>query len=239
MWDWLGSVGNSLGSAARGVGDWFSGVFSGGSGPEQLAGPGAGAVGSGGSWWSDALAGIGKVAQAAAPVASIGANALGAYSGMKAAEQGAKAQKLQERSWEAQQQAMAPMLRAGAGLTEAGFQGVMGGALPDGLEAQVEDWKRRSMAQLEQHMASSGQGDSSTRAQWQAYIDQQAGLYRQQLAQGLLGQGYQGLGGASTTASNAGAQAGAATQGAASAMSAAQQSLAQMLASLGKLPERK
>jgi len=154
------------------------------------------------SWYSDILGTVGKGAQAILPFLGLGTAGLGLYSGIKGMQQAGETRQQNQQATRTQQQAADTSLQTGQQLTTAGTQAMMGGALPPGLEAQAKQWEDAYRAQVNNYLAKAGMGTSSSAAQWEPYITQQAAIYRQQLASGLLAPGQTGL----QTAANAGAQ---------------------------------
>lgn len=152
------------------------------------------------SWFSDLMGGLGSAARIATPLLGLGTAGLGLYSGIRGMQEAADVKQQNRGAQQIQQQAAQTALNSGQQLTNAGTAAMMGGALPEGLEAQARQWEDAYRAQVNQYLAKAGLGTSTTAAQWDPYIKQQAAIYRQQLASGLLAPGQTGL----QTASQAG-----------------------------------
>jgi len=146
--------------------------------------------GGGSSWLSSLGSGLGsaltKAAPLISPALSLGQAGLGLYSGIKGMQQGAEQNAMQKAAIKNQQQVTQAALAPGQQLTAAGTAALMGGRLPEGLESQLDQWKTQQLAQIRDYLAKSGQGNSSTLQQWEAYINGQVPAMRAQLAQGLL-----------------------------------------------------
>ena len=189
------------------------------------------------SWYSDILGTVGKGAQAILPFLGLGTAGLGLYSGIKGMQQAGETRQQNQQATRTQQQAADTSLQTGQQLTTAGTQAMMGGALPPGLEAQAKQWEDAYRAQVNNYLAKAGMGTSSSAAQWEPYITQQAAIYRQQLASGLLAPGQTGL----QTAANAGAQVVGSNQasqsGIGNVLQSANQALYALQAASGQRPQ--
>lgn len=185
-----------------GIGDWFGGLFGGGAGGgaawpsdpgglTEFAAPAAG--GGGGSWWGDLFGGLGTAAKVATPLIGLGTAGLGAYGAIQGMQEAKDDRRAVRQAQETQQQIMAPQLAQGQALTAAGTQALLGGALPEGLEAQASEHEKKLRAQIAQYLSRAGIADSTMKSQWDAWIGQQGKLYRSQLAQGLMQPGQQAL----------------------------------------------
>ena len=137
---------------------------------------------------------VAGVAKAVTPLAGLASSGLGIANAISGMSQGAQAQRQLGQASRTQREIAATQLPQAEALTAAGSNAMLGGPLPSGLQAMVDDYKKRSKAQIDQYLAHAGISDSTVAAQWNMYIEQQAALYGQQLAAGLYGQGLQGLG---------------------------------------------
>ena len=237
LWDWFsGSSGvdSGGGSSIPGLAGGSYGPLLGEAGTDAATGTGSG----GGSWWGDIMSSVGKGAQIATPLLGLGATGLGLYSGIKGMQQAAETRKENQQANEIQRQAATSALGSGQSLTSAGTSAMMGGPLPEGLEAQAQQWEDAYRAQVRNYLAKAGQSTSSAATQWEPYIKQQAALYRQQLASGLLQPGTNNLNVASGSAARAVGQNQATQPGIASALELANRTLASLQAASGE-PERR
>lgn len=134
----------------------------------------------------DPLGGLSKVL-------GIGTGALEAYSTINAMKQGAEQQKMMRQEENRQRELATPAAQAGTQLTGAGTQALMGGDLPPELQSLVDKRKEELRGQLRSYFAKAGIDVSTMDAEFESYIDQQADVYKSQLAQMLLQEGYQGI----------------------------------------------
>jgi hypothetical protein len=222
--------------------DWLTGAGSGfnlaGSGLNTAASAAAdtasSAGGAGGSWFADIMSGLGTASKAAIPLIGLGTTGLGLYSGIKGMQEAANIKERNEAAFEQQQQAAQTALGSGTALTTAGTSAMMGGPLPEGLEAQAQQWEDAYRAQVRNYLAKLGGTTSSAATQWEPYIKQQAAIYRQQLAQGLMQPGQTGLQIASGAASRTVGQNQATQTGLGTALEAANRALATLQAASGE-----
>lgn len=245
---------SGLGSAVSGGWDWFKGLFGGGGSsamtPEStgsisgLAGgsygplvsePGAAASaptggGGGGGWYQDIMGGLGSAAKAITPLVGLGTAGLGLYSGIKGMQEAADLKEQNQAALARQRQVADTALGSGTALTTAGTSALMGGPLPEGLEAQAKQWEDAYRAQVRNYLAKAGMTTSSAAAQWEPYIQQQAAIYRSQLAQGMLQPGQTSLQTASGAAAREVGQTQATQTGIGTALEAANRALASLQA---------
>lgn len=204
--DWLSELGG-------GISDFFGGGGGGGvTAPEvpttsaqALSGVGVGAtptpdVGAGsggGGFWSSlgsGLSDLGGIAKSALPIAQLGATGMGIYGGIQNMRQGSEQMDILKRQQRQQEALAAPASAAGAALTGAGSQALLGGALPPAQEKMVEQYAEQIRQQYQQYLANIGMQDSSAAAQMESFVQQQVAAYRTQLANSLYGAGLQGIG---------------------------------------------
>src|ERR1043166_1648917 len=152
------------------------------------------------SWLSSFTSGLDKVmspissvAKSVAPILGVGSSALGIANSVNTMKGAGQTQQAQKQAMGTERDISRAALPAATNLVNAGSTAMLGGPLPSGIQAQVDDFKRKGMAEVNAYLSHAGIADSTMMAQWQMYIDQQATLYGQQLAQGLYGQGLQGL----------------------------------------------
>ncbi len=160
-----GGAGGFLGSLASGAGDWFGSLVN---NPQNLLGT------------------LGKVGQ-------LGATGMGIASSIEGQKQAAQQVAMQKQAQQRLSAAAAPAVAAGGQLTPAGSQALQGGALPPELEAQVQQWKQRAIAEMNDRLAKMGITDSTMQQQYLMYIDQQEQIQRGQLAGQLYSGGLQGI----------------------------------------------
>jgi hypothetical protein len=177
-------------SGSLGVPDWLSSFNS-----------GAGSGGGDSSWLGSFTSGLDKVmspissvAKSISPILGLGASGLGIANSVNAMKQAGQNQQMQKQAMGTERDISRAALPAATNLVNAGSTAMLGGPLPSGIQAQVDDFKRKSMAEINQYLSHAGIADSTMMEQWKMYVDQQATLYGQQLSQGLYGQGLQGLG---------------------------------------------
>jgi hypothetical protein len=234
-----------------GFGDWWGSVFGGadssmpssnidalngvGYGTSAMSAPASAGMtgGGGGSWFSDLMGGVGAGARAVTPLLGIGTAGLGLYSGIKGMQDAADMKEQNRESMDMQRSAASTALGSGSALTNAGTAAMMGGPLPEGLEAQAQQWEDAYRAQVRTYLAKAGQTTSTAMTQWEPYIKQQAAMYRQQLAGGLLQPGTSNLNVASGAASRAVGHNQATQTGVGGALEAANRALASLAAASG------
>jgi hypothetical protein len=190
-------------------------------------------AGGGGSWWEPLRGALGtaeQVARQVAPVAQLGLGVLGGITGIQAMRQAAEQTRIARQAQQRMSEAAQPAVAAAQQLTPAGAAAVLGGALPPGLEAQVEQWKNDMRARLRQHAANAGLDDSTQLAQWEGLIDLQAQQLRQSLAQSLLAGGLEAVGAATGPESRVLTSALGQSQAAAQAVAEAQRRMMEYLA---------
>jgi hypothetical protein len=100
---------------------------------------------------------------------------------------------MQKHAQKGLERAAAPAIAAGGTLTTAGSTALMGGALPPALEAQVQQWKQRAIAEMNDRLAKMGITDSTMQQQFLSYIEQQEQIHRGELASQLYSGGLQGI----------------------------------------------
>ncbi len=182
--------------------------------------------GGGGGSWLDTLSGY---ANQAMPFLRLGTQGLGAFAGIEGMMQAGRQNKYMQQAQKTAQQAAAPALAAQQALLPAGTSAMLGGALPPGLEAQVNQWANGAKAQARQYYAHAGIQDSTMMAEMDAYIDQLAQGMRAQYAQGLLTGGFQAGQGAVSAAGLGGQLAGLGEGAANQAVQQANQALYRVL----------
>jgi hypothetical protein len=203
----------------------------------QAGGTPAQGGGGEGGWWSNLTGGLGKMldpvasaAKAISPIAGLGAAGAGIAGSIMGMKQGGQARAAQQQAMGTQRDVSRAVLPSATALTQEGAAAMLGGPLPSGIQAQVDDFKRKSKAEINQYLSHAGIADSTMMAQWDAYIEQQATLYGQQLSQGLYGQGLQGLGVAGSGASALSSSATQLGAGVPSSISDANKALAMLAA---------
>lgn len=184
--DWLNSLGTGAGTYGTGM-DWENAPISVGQ-PQPGQAPGGG-----GTDWSSIARGATGGLGALGNILGLGVSGLGMANAVKAMQQGGQQQKVMREAQQQAQQVARPAAQAGASLTAAGEQAMLGGPLPGQMEQMVQKWKNESRARIQQYLAKSGISDSTMAAQFESWIDQNEGLYRQQLANTLLEGGYRGV----------------------------------------------
>ncbi len=177
---------------------WWNPTTWGGGGTTVPSDPSATGSGGGGSDWFSQLTQhpldtLGGIAKAAVPLAQLGATGMGIAGGISAQNQAAQQAKLQRQAQRQLTTAAAPAVAAGGTLTDAGSRALMGGALPPEMEAQVQQWKEKQIAQINDQLSRMGIGDSTMRAQYLAWVDEQEKIMRGQLAGQLYTGGLQGI----------------------------------------------
>jgi hypothetical protein len=183
--DWMNSLGTGLGTYGQGVPRFneFQNNLQTPTQPAEGGGVDWGSIGRG------AAGGLGALGS----VLGLGVSGLGMANAVRAMQQGGQQQKILKQAQEQAQQVAAPAAQAGANLTRAGEQAMLGGPLPGQMEQMVQKWRAESRARIQQYLAKSGISDSTMAQQFESWIDQNEGMYRQQLAQSLLQGGYTGI----------------------------------------------
>lgn len=182
MSDWMNSLGTGAGTYGTGV-PQFNEFQNNLNTPTEPTGGGFG------DWMKAGAGGLGALGN----ILGLGVSGLGMANAVRAMQQGGQQQKVLDRAQKQAQQVAAPAAQAGASLTSAGEQAMLGGPLPGQMEQMVQKWRNESRARIQQYLAKSGITDSTMAQQFESWIDQNEGLYRQQLAQSLLQGGYQGV----------------------------------------------
>jgi len=177
------------------------------SGPELPLGtqPGTGQP-PGPSTWQNIVGGIKEYAPLAVDALKIGSGALGAYSGLTAAQQAAKNNQLLQQAQKLQQQNAAPAV----GFAQSELGQAAAGQIPAAQQQVIANWTTQAKAQVHQMLANLGITDSTTLAQYDAYVDQQAAELTNQALQSEQGLGIEAIG-AATGALGGGGAAGTAT----------------------------
>ncbi len=191
----------------------------------------------GGNWWDRMTSGLGGIlgdvaggAKAIGPLAGLAGTGAGIANSIMGMRQAGQSQAAQRQAMGTQRDISKAVLPSATALTEQGASAMLGGPLPSGIQAQVDDYKRRSMAQINAYLSHAGIADSTMMKEWEMYIDQEATLFGQQLAAGLYGQGLQGLGVAGSGASALSSTASQMSAGVPSSIAAANNSLSRLLA---------
>src|SRR5262245_33724378 len=153
--------------------------------PTAMSGP----IGGGGGFLGD----LSGYAKQVLPFLQLGTQGLGAYTGIQGMLQAGKHNQFLTSAQQTAQGAAAPALAAGQQLIPAGTSALMGGNLPPGLEATVNNWKNSWRQQLRNYYAKAGITDSTMMAQVEAQIEEQAQMLRAQLAQGMISSGTSAL----------------------------------------------
>jgi hypothetical protein len=186
------SAGAGAGSGAYGA------AAEGGNIPFNVNAPSAApdVSGGGGDWWSALKGGVGDLfgsPNAAlgtlGSLGKIGLTGMGIAGGIAGQKQAAEQVAMQKRAQQGLERAAAPAVATGGTRTTAGGQALMGGALPPELEAQVQQWKQRAIAEMNDRLAKMGITDSTMQQQYLTWINEQEQIQRGQLA----GQLYQGV----------------------------------------------
>ena len=231
--------GGSIPSSIPGAGLSFggggldaSGIPAGGFDTSGISAPSGG-----GGWWDNLSGGLGKAidpvlgfAKAAAPFAQLGTAGAGIANSIMGMQQGAQANKALGQSMRTQRDIAGAALPEATKLTTAGGEAMLGGPLPPGIEAQVNDWKQRTRAEMNSYLSHAGIANSTEQAKWDAWIEQQGYLMGQQLAGGLYGQGLQGLGVAGGGAAGLASTAGQMGSGVPQSIAGANKALSQLTA---------
>jgi hypothetical protein len=248
MWEWLSNLGSGIGGLfgsgssqpTAPATSYGGGVYDPGGLTEFNAGgnivyapPAASAPSPGfGDWLTRFAGGAADVLSGAPkwldPALKLGATGLGAASSIMGMQRGAEQNQMLRDEQRRLASIAGPAAAAGGSLTAAGSAALTGGPLPAGLEAMVDKFKTDAMMKYRQYLSDTGQTDSSAALQMEAYIEREAAMYRQQLAEGLLQQGYGGI-------SAALGPSGTAAYTAAGALGANQRDLAQGASALGKI----
>ena len=158
-------------------------------------------TGDGGNWWDSAWSGaekagkgFGSFAKAVLPFAQIGTAGMGIYSGIQAGRQAGKQAEIAERAADTQERLAGQAEAAAAPVRQFSAEQLalaQRGEVPPAIQSEIDLWKQGALARIRDYLARSGQGDSTTMAQWEAYLDQQAmgmrSSYLQQMQQQAIG----------------------------------------------------
>lgn len=153
---------------------------------------------------SDLISPTGAEGKGPTPLSSIlgiGATGLGAANSIMGMRQAGTNAAMQRQAMGTQRDISRAVMPSATELTQQGASMMLGGPLSSGIQAQVDDFKRKATAEINSYLAHAGIADSTEMAKWQMYIETQATLYGQQLASGLYGQGLEGLATAGGSAS--------------------------------------
>jgi hypothetical protein len=211
----MGGAGSALPgtpAAPTGGGDWFSGLTK---GLDKYLSPVAG------------------LAKTISPLAGIASTGLGAAGSIMNMQRGATANRAMTQAMGTERQISQAALPEATKLTAAGGEAMLGGPIPEGIQAQVDAWKQKAQAEINSYLAHAGIADSTEMTKWQAYIDQQGYLMGQQLSSGLYTQGLQGLGVAGQGATGLSSSAAQMSAGVPSQISSVNSALAKLLAAQG------
>jgi hypothetical protein len=226
---------NLGGSAGLPMNDWLSSFEK--SLTPGVSSPMPGNNNNGGDWFSNISKGLDKymtpvagLAKAISPLVGLGTAGAGIGNAIMGMQQGRQGQQAVQQAMGTERDISRAALPAATNLVNAGSTAMLGGPLTPGIQAQVDDFKRRSKAEINSYLSHAGIADSTMMAQWDMYIEQQATLYGQQLSQNLYGQGLTGLGVAGQGASALSGSAAAYGQNVPQSIYGANQALARLAA---------
>jgi hypothetical protein len=183
------------------------------------AGGGVGGGGGGGldlgKWGTGALKFLGLdnattlpgILKGAAPLAQLGMTGVGlARMGQAAAQQGQQ-QKILDTAQKTEQAIARPAAHYAETILPAAESAMLGGPLPPGLQAQVDQWKQQQTAKFRDYFARAGIDDSTMMKEVDGWVEQQSLILAQQLAQNLATSGMEAVGTALGPADAAGKSA--------------------------------
>jgi hypothetical protein len=236
--DLIGDVGGRVGDVAqaalpaiedagRSVGTFLPegvGRDTGAGGVGDVAGKVWGGVKEGWQGAKDVGGGLAGFAKGALPFAQLGATGLGVASTIKAQQQAAEQMKIQKRAQGLQEAAAVPLSNFG----QAELRHAEAGQVPQAVQAQIDLWKQGAKQKARDYLARAGIADSSTAAQWDAWIDQQGEAMKVQALQSESQQGIAAL-------QASGGQAGQMGQSAAQQQGSLENLIAQANQALGRL----
>src|SRR5262245_51327742 len=117
--------------------------------------PGGGNGGGGTDWLSSITSGLDKylnpvagLAKAVTPLVGLGAAGAGIGNAVQGMRQGGQAQQAVKQAMNTERDISRAALPAATNLVNAGSTAMLGGPLPAGLQAEVDDFKRRSKAEI-------------------------------------------------------------------------------------------
>lgn len=156
----------------------------------------------GGGWFSNLMSGAGNLVDKAGGLggildiagkgAKLGTTALGGLAAIQNLQQGASAQSRANQLNRNVISTAQPLATTGAMLSSAGAGALMGGALPPGLQSQVDQYKEQLIGELRDQYARAGIDVSTQMAQITQYANQRAQAFASQLATNLYNQGITG-----------------------------------------------
>ena len=164
--------------------------------------------------WFSKLGGLNGILGLTGTGLGLGVKGMQLATGIQSQQQGAAQAKMQRGAERGLQGAANTAVNAATPLVNFGSQGMLGGPLSPGQEAQIEKMKREARAHYADYFARHGIADSTMMASFENQIEQDALIMRQQLAQGTYQAGSAGLAGGTGDLSRLGLIAGS---GAASA----------------------
>jgi hypothetical protein len=219
-------------TSAPGGGSWWDSLF----GDKQApAVPAEGAAPAGtGNWFDTIMGGISKtggVLKAADPLLRLGATGLGAVSSIQNMRRGAQENKTASELRGDVRRFATPMAEQGSALATAGSSALLGGPLPAGLQAQVDQYRQALLAKLRDQYARAGIDVTTMMPQAEAYANQQAMAFAAQLAANLYASGNQGVQAGTGSLGNLAAAATGQSNQAQSAAANASQNIFRILAS--------
>lgn len=186
----------------------------------------------------DVLSPFADVAKAALPLVGLGVAGTSMATNIAGAKQAAQNTAIQRRAQRMRENIAGQQSAAAAPLTQFGqkqLDASTKGAIPDSIQAQIDQWAQGAKARVNDYFARSGQGNSLQLQQKLAEIDQaakaMAGTFlqeEQRLGVNSLAMGANALGGAGNTASTIGQTAGAGNASIAALMQEANRALAQL-----------
>jgi hypothetical protein len=225
-----GGGSGAYGSAGGGIPFTYGGMSptpdtGGGSWFQNLFGGGGGAGGGGSSTSLNDILGI------AGKAAGLGSSILGGVGSIQAMSRGAQNQRVATGSERQLQQLGQRTSEAALPLMTMGSAGLQGQASSPYVEAQVDQWKRESLAKFRDQAVRMGLNESTALSQWESWVAENEAIMRGQLYQQMYGAGLQGVGAAYQPTYAAGAVATQAMGSAANQTNNVYRNIAQIMGS--------
>jgi len=182
------------------VGTGMSGVQADAPGYYSAFAGGGAPPGGGGDWLSKLSGGldaiinpVGQVASTLSPLLGLGVKGMQLATGIQSQQQAAAQNKIQARDERALQSAANTEVGLGTPLAQFGQQGLLGGQLSPGQEAEIAKWKQQALAKYRDYFARAGIADSTMMQSVESQVAQDELILRQQLASGTYQAGLAGL----------------------------------------------
>jgi len=170
----------------QGGGNWLTQLLGANRGGAPMPG------GSGGNWYSDLLNGS-DLGSLLSTGLGLGVKGMQLATGIQSQKQGADQARVARGAERGLQGAANTEVGLATPLAQFGQQGMLGGPLAPGQEAQIKAWRERTLAQIRDQAARSGISESTMMQQMQSWVDEQEQIMRGQMAAQTYQAGTAGL----------------------------------------------